>query len=329
MLKSAEYFMAGFFGLEWTNNATLEVILEGQGFNNSLAGYCRCNNSNLPVNHGGTNASRIWEEKYLTEAVKRFSSMTEGYNWTISSIYNAQTLCPYETVAFGYSAFCDLFTFSEWQGFEYSLDLMFAGGYYFQSPTGRALGIGYVQEILARLQQHVLTTHGTQANFTLDSNIETFPLNQTLYFDFSHDVNIAAVLTAFGLTQFADVLPTSGPPKHQQLIASHLTPFGARLDMEIIEAPHPVRSDRSDSSSSSPYDSGAPTTYIHFILNQRTLPLGKSLPECGPRDDGWCELGSFLKSQESSLQEAQYDYSCNGDYPAAEYGSITNGAPLG
>jgi hypothetical protein len=28
MLKSAEYFLAGFFGLEWTNNATIEVIIE-------------------------------------------------------------------------------------------------------------------------------------------------------------------------------------------------------------------------------------------------------------------------------------------------------------
>lgn len=26
MLKSAEYFMAGFFGLDWTQNVTLEVI---------------------------------------------------------------------------------------------------------------------------------------------------------------------------------------------------------------------------------------------------------------------------------------------------------------
>ena len=327
MLKSAEYFMAGFFGLEWTNNATLEVILEGEGFNNSLAGYFQCNNSNLPVNLGGTNASQIWEKKYLANAITRFQSLTKGYNWTTSAIYNAQTLCPYETVAFGYSAFCDLFTYSEWQGFEYSIDLSFAGSNYFQSPTGRAVGIAYVQEIIARLQHHVLTTHGTQANFTLDSQTATFPLNQTLYFDFSHDTNIAAILTAFGLTQFADVLPTSGPPKNQQLIVSHLQPFGARLDIEIIEAPQPVSASRS-SNSTSLYEDGGPTTYVHFIINQRTLPLGRSLPECGKRDDGWCEIGAFLKSQQNSLAEAEYDFSCNGDYPVVEYGSITNGVPL-
>ena len=319
--------MAGFFGLEWTNNATLELILENPGFNNSLAGYFQCNNSNLGVSEGGTNASQIWEETYLADAIKRFQAVTKGYNWTTSEIYNAQTLCPYETVAFGYSAFCNLFTYKEWQGFEYSIDLTFAGNNYFQSPTGRAVGIAYVQEILARLQHHVLTTHGTQANLTLDNNTATFPLNQTLYFDFSHDTNIAAILTAFGLKQFAPVLPTSGPPPNQQLIVSHLQPFGARLDIEIIQSPHPVCSSRSNSSSSI-YEDGDPTTYVHFIINQRTLPLGVSFPECGTRDDGWCEIGAFLQSQANSLQEAEYDFSCNGEYPVLGYGNITNGVPL-
>ena len=126
------------------------------------------------------------------------------------TVLSFQTLCPYETVAFGYSAICDLFTYQEWEGFEYSIDLSFAGNNYFQSPTGKAVGIGYVQEFLARIQNHVLTTGGTQANLTLDGNPSTFPTNQTLYFDFSHDTNMAAILTAFNLTQFAPTLPTNG-----------------------------------------------------------------------------------------------------------------------
>lgn len=128
-----------------------------------------------------------------------------------------QTLCPYETVAFGYSAICNLFTYQEWEGFEYSIDLAFAGNAYFQSPTGKAVGIGYVQEVLARLQNHLFTAEGTQANLTLDGNTATFPTDQTLYFDFSHDANLAAVLTAFNLTQFAPTLPTdseSGPTSY-------------------------------------------------------------------------------------------------------------------
>lgn len=326
MLKSAEYFLAGFFGLEWTNNATLEVIIEGDGFNNSLAGYDNCNNSNKAVAAGGTNASSEWVRTYLPNAIHRFQALTENFTWNTSDVYNAQTLCPYETVAFGYSAFCDLFTFGEWESFEYSIDVAFAGNNYFQSPTGRAVGIAYVEEVLARLNHHVLLTLETQANITLDNNTSTFPLNQTLYFDFSHDTNIAAVLTAFGLTQFAQFLPSSGPPPNRQLIVSHLQPFGARLDIEVISAPHPVAANRIGGANA--YLVGEPTTYVHFIINQRTLPLGVSLPACGNRTDGWCEINTFLEIQSRALAEAQYNYSCNGDYPAVPYGSINNGVPL-
>ena len=95
MLKSAEYFMAGFFGLEWTNNVTLELIIEETGFNNSLAGYDNCNNSNLAVNEGGTNASVIWETKYLADAVQRFNKISNGFIWNTSDVYKYAVLDPY------------------------------------------------------------------------------------------------------------------------------------------------------------------------------------------------------------------------------------------
>ncbi|KAL9097077.1 MAG: hypothetical protein Q9163_006392 [Psora crenata] len=327
MLKSAEYFMAGFFGLEWTRNATLEPIIEGDLFNNSLAGYDNCNNSNLAVAEGGTNASTQWQNVYLRNATARLQSMSGNFQWNISDTFNAQTLCPYETVAYGYSDWCDLFTYEEWLGFEYSIDLSFAGNNYFQSPTGRAVGIGYVEELLARLNSHLLTTATAQDNITLDNNTVTFPLNQTLYFDFSHDTNIAAVLTALGLKQFAPLLPAQGPiPSNRSLIVSHLQPFGARVDIEIISAPHPVSATRRDNPDE--YSDGGPTQYIHFLINQRTLPLGKSFPECGQRTDGWCELPTFLNTQKDSLAKARYDESCNGDYAAVPYGTVTDGVPL-
>lgn len=63
MLKSAEYFVAGFFGLEWPRNATIEVIIEEKGFNNSLAGYKNCPNGEF--DHGGRNATAEWVQIYL------------------------------------------------------------------------------------------------------------------------------------------------------------------------------------------------------------------------------------------------------------------------
>ena len=96
--------------------------------------------------------------------------------------------------------------------------------------------------------------------------------------------------------------------------------FGARFDAEIINTPSPLSGSRAGGDS---YTAGPPTTYIHFLLNQRTLPH----PACQTRDDGWCELSEFLAIQSASLAEAEFDYACNGAYPVVPYGTLTNGVP--
>jgi hypothetical protein len=323
ILQAAEYFMSGFFGQDWTQNATLEVFIEEVGYNTSLSSYLICDNSRLPVNLGGRNASLLWQSIYLANATSRLQSMITGYNWTLQDTSAAQTMCPYETFAFGYSAWCSLFTYSEWEGFEYAIDLSYAGSFAFNSPTARALGISWQQEIMARLQQHVITNATDANNITVDNNTATFPLNQSLYFDFSHDTNMVPIFTAFGLKQFNQYLPAVGPPPaNRSLFISRMVPNAARFAIEIIKTPSPVPADRSYGASSGP-----PTTYVHFLLGQRTIPLGVSLPACGDRVDGWCEIGAFMESQKDAVQLANFDFACFGDYPAVPYGTITNGAP--
>ncbi|KAK7928301.1 histidine acid phosphatase [Apiospora marii] len=333
MLKSAEYFMAGFFGLEWTRNVTLEPILETFGLNNSLAGYFACENALNFRSQGGNNASRAWEHIYLADATERLRKFTGDYDWTVADSYNAQTLCPYETVAYGFSRWCDLFTYEEWLDFEYSIDLQFQGGSGFQSPTGRAVGIGFVEEFHARLQGHLydLPEGATNVNYTLDTMDETFPLHQDIYFDFSHDTNIYSVITAFGLKQFSDQLPSTHRLEPRNVTISHITPFAAKMVWEVITAPHPVKAQRPDpskaaSQADSYYDEGDATKYVHLTLSQRTVPLGESYPECGRRDDGWCEMGTFMQILDGLLEQAKFEYSCFGNYTGGS--NVTDGVPV-
>ena len=173
---------------------------------------------------------------------------------------------------------------------------------------------------MARLLNHTLGYSGSNINVTLDESTETFPLNQTLYFDFSHDTNIVSILTSFGLRQFADELPADRYPGEHDFTVSHITPFGARVDIEIIKAPKPVSPNRDG------YLDGKETKYIHFILNQRTLPLGKSFAKCDPsRKDGWCELDTFIEVQKEMPEKARFDHSCYADYDKVPYGDITDG----
>lgn len=335
MRESAENFLAGFFGLNWQLNATLLTIIEEHGFNSSLSADQQCPNNDKGLSSPGNHGAKQWQNIYLNAATKRFQKLVKGYIWTVDDTYNMQTLCPYETVAFGFSRFCQLFTYQEWKGFEYSRDIESYGGASFGSPTARAQGIGFVVELLARLQGHVVDTPpGTSTiNTTLDGNEETFPVDQSIYVDFTHDTQMMKILTAFGFRQFAQFLRPTGPPANQQLVLGRLTTFGARFAIEVIEAPRSVSSRRPQNmtSQAGAYNLTAPskeTKYIHFLINQRTVPLGKSFPECGDRDDGWCELDTFLRVQKRSLSSAQYEYSCFGNYSEMQYGVVTDGVPV-
>jgi len=130
------------------------------------------------------------------------------------------------------------------------------------------------------------------------------------------------VLTALGLTQFAQYLPPTGIPENQQLIVSHMEPFGARMAIEKIQCSSPLDSERTGTIA------GPPTTYIHMLLNQRTVPLGISYSACGDRVDGWCEYNAYLSSLAPLNAQANFTHACFGTYPPPTYGSITNGAPI-
>ena len=68
-----------------------------------------------------------------------------------------------------------------------SVDLYFWYNNAFGSPVARAQGIGYVQELLARLTHTPIPVHNSSTNATINDNPVTFPLGQSLYVDATHD----------------------------------------------------------------------------------------------------------------------------------------------
>lgn len=62
------------------------------------------------------NATKEWYNIYLADAVTRLNAYGPAFNWSTTDAYNAQSLCAYETVGLGYSEFCGLFTYEEWEG---------------------------------------------------------------------------------------------------------------------------------------------------------------------------------------------------------------------
>ena len=106
-------------------------------FNNTLAPYTTCNNANInEKGHRGIWYTEHWADIYLQNARERLAKEIKGYDLTIEDMYIMQQLCAYEvnypcvfyhdlihalqTVAIGYSKFCELFTEEEWEGFDYA-----------------------------------------------------------------------------------------------------------------------------------------------------------------------------------------------------------------
>lgn len=199
--------------------------------------------------------------------------------------------------------------------------------YGYGNPTGRAQGIGYVQEMLARLNRTLITSSSSSVNSTIDNNTDTFPTNQPFYADFSHDDIIISALAALSVDYFRDPpsLTQFPPNPNRHFILSQLTPFGARLITETIACaspdPAPVKDFRlaytPEQYGYNPSD--AIHKFIRMRLNNGIVPLNSIRGgACGTstsgRIDGMCALEDFIKSQENSTALANYQYACFGNY---------------
>jgi hypothetical protein len=199
--------------------------------------------------------------------------------------------------------------------------------YAYGNPTGRAQGIGYVQELMARLNHTLITSSSSSVNSTLDNNTKTFPTNQSFYADFSHDDIIISVLTALSVDYFYDPpsLTQFPPNPNRHFILSNLTPFGARLITETIgcSSPDPAPVEKSKvayTPGQYGYDpKNATHKFIRMRLNNGIVPLNTIRGgACGTsttgRIDGMCPLQDFMSSQKNSTALANYQYACFRNY---------------
>lgn len=266
----------------------------------------------------------LYIPKYLQNATSRMQQYApSGFVFDTNDTFAMQSICAYESGYLGRSDFCFLFTEEEWQGFEAitEMDYYFDSG--FGQPTGRAQGMGYVQELMARLKHEYISSSNSSVNSTYDSDPATFPLDQAFYADFSHDVVIISVLTAMSLDYFHDApsLTDVPPNPNRPFILSQITPFGARLVTEVIGCassdPAPVADERVQYYPTQyGYDpENAPYKFIRMRLNDGILPLSSIRgAKCEGRSDGLCALDDFLESQAGSYELSNYDYACFENY---------------
>ncbi|PWZ00413.1 phosphoglycerate mutase-like protein [Testicularia cyperi] len=287
IVDSGLAWLNGFFGAEWANSTSFEIQIENNGFNTTTAPEFACPSWSRPGNAPGGRLADQWADNYLQDAVLRLGPDFGGATLTPRLLFGMQQMCSYDTVAFGVSDFCGLFTKQEWLDYEYAWDLRFMNTNGPTSPLGQAYGLGWVNELVSRLERKPWdASTQTSENATLNSNPLTFPLDRRFYVDFTHDSTITSVIATLSFPQFAEtLLPENADKASRNFVTSKLVPFAARLVVEVWDCNNDKNSNSSDDDS-----------WLRIKLNDAVVPLDQ-FPQCDKRKDGFCKLANFLAAQ--------------------------------
>jgi hypothetical protein len=253
------------------------IISEEKGFNNSL-NHNTC--TNFENNGLKDEVADEYTAIFAPPIRARLEADLPGVQLEDNDVARLMDLCPFETVSQTFNAttqspFCDLFTETEWIHYNYLQSLSKYYGYGAGNPLGPAQGIGFANELIARLT-HTAVHDETSTNHTLDApDAATFPLNYTVYADFTHDNGMIPFFFALGLYNSTAPLPRTHlqpADKADGYSAAWTVPFAARAYIEMMQC-------RSDPD---------PEPFVRVLVNDRVVPLHgcsvDSLGRCRRRD---------------------------------------------
>ncbi|KAK2738440.1 hypothetical protein FQN57_007031 [Myotisia sp. PD_48] len=256
----------------------LDVIIgEGEGMNNTLDhGNCDEFERTKKTHYDKLEFFSQFEGPILD----RMHIELPGVDLTSYDLKSLMDMCSFHTVALTpdasrLSPFCGLFSEDEWAHYDY---LQTLGQYYVYgpgNPLGPVQGVGFVNELVSRLTSTPVVDH-TTVNHTLDDNLATFPLDQHMYADFSHDNTMTAVFSALGLFNYTRLSNTTVLPPTQTdgFAASWTVPFASRAYVEKMQC-HSIPSE----------------PLVRILLNDRVYPLRG----CPVDTLGRCKLNDFIK----------------------------------
>ncbi|KZT12295.1 phosphoglycerate mutase-like protein [Laetiporus sulphureus 93-53] len=302
VVDSAVNWTKGFAAASQSEMAPKIEQLLSEKVNNTL-------NNDCPASSDGVAEMNTWLKQFAPPIAKRLNTAAPGANLTDEDVFGLMALCPFESIAMAHadaeskkktkarSKFCALFNDDEWAAFEYHGDVE---KYYKTGPgnkLGPVQGVGYVNELIARLTGTTVRDHTTH-NASLP-----FPLDRTLYADFSHENDMVAVYAAMGLFDARDArapdprrMPSDGDDGadgRRVWRASRMVPFSARMVVERLECASDQEGGR---------EAG---TCVRVLVNDALQPLGFCGAEEGERI---CTLDAFVKSQEYARGEGQQDF---------------------
>lgn len=255
------------------------TISEDAGVNNTLSHSLCTAFEDGPDSEIKDDAQADWTAVFLPNITARLNANLVGANLTADQTIYIMDLCPFNTVANAagnISEWCSLFTTEEWEQYGYYNTIGKYYGYGSGNPLGPTQGVGFTNELIARLTNTSVRDH-TSTNSTLDGSAATFPLGLPLYADFSHDNDMTTIYSALGLYNGTAALSNVTLETTAQTAgfgASWLVPFAARMYVEKMTC------------------AGADEELVRVLVNDRVIPL----ETCGADELGRCGLDAFVSS---------------------------------
>jgi len=285
VIESAVHWTEGFHGSRVVDDAsdtlpyTIVTIPEGESSNNTLDHSLCTSFEDGEYSSIGDDAQDAWLQVFAPAITAKLNKNLPGVNFTNQDTIYFMDLCPFNTVVNGtMSPFCDLFTLSEWNDYSYYQSVGKWYGYGPGNPLGPTQGVGFANELIARLTGQPVADR-TSTNSTLDGSPATFPLDRALYADFSHDNDMTAIYAALGLynaTAPLSMVERQTPRETMGYAAAWTAPFAGRMYVEKMTCG----------------GDGAGEELVRVLVNDRVVPL----LGCGADELGRCKLGEFVES---------------------------------
>jgi len=155
------------------------------------------------------------------------------------------------------------------------------------------MGVGYVNELLARLRG-LPVEDKTQHNSSYP-----FPLDRSLYIDFTHENLMVPVYAVIGLFNISTPLDPKHMDPKRGWIASEMVPFSARMVVERLSCDRPE-----DDVEGEEEDETEEHEYVRVFVNDWLQPL----EFCGGDANGMCTLDAFVESQGYARRNGYGDF---------------------
>ncbi|KAK0281679.1 hypothetical protein LTR91_003906 [Friedmanniomyces endolithicus] len=259
---------------------------------------------NGPDGNIASDAQAQWAAIFISPIRTRINAALPGADLTVLETVHMMDLCPFNTVASPngtISGFCAMLTEEEWHQYGYYQTLNKYYGFSHGNPLGPTQGVGFSNELIARLTSKSVDDESS-TNHTLDGSNDTFPLGRRLYADFSHDNDMTGIFSALGLyngtTGHLPNTTITEAPQANSYSAAWTVPFAARAYFEKMQC------------------RGQPEELVRVIVNDRVLPL----TQCNGDRLGRCTLDAFVDSLGFVRRRGDWDQCFVGNNYASHFG---------